>query len=286
MEYIMGRSSNDATDRTHEQIREHYEIEKDLAKQLMGASKSERRHLYASLYDELYKRVSHHPQLIRKTSPAETQRAIDRQLKFLSQFLTKDSIFVEVGAGDCALSFEVAKQVKWVYAIDVSEEVTRSEDSPPNFQLILSDGCSILNTSIKANVIYSNQLMEHLHPDDALEQLNNIYGALNAGGCYVCVTPNRLTGPHDISMYFDNVASGFHLKEYSISELTSLFLNVGFTRVDLYALIKGRQIKIPIRMIYIVEKVLDAMPTKIGKMMAKSSLFRGILNSRVVGIRQ
>ena len=63
--------------------------------------------------------------------------------------------------------------------------------------------------------------MEHLHPDDALEQLQNIYSALVPGGIYLCITPNRLSGPQDVSRDFDMVATGFHLKEYTISELSN-----------------------------------------------------------------
>jgi predicted SAM-dependent methyltransferase len=51
--------------------------------------------------------------------------------------------------------------------------------------------------------------MEHLHPDDAFEQLKQIYTALTPGGLYICTTPNRLTGPHDVSKYFDETAAGF-----------------------------------------------------------------------------
>ena len=42
-------------ERTAAQIRAHYEIEKELASRLRGASKAERRTLYASLYDELFR---------------------------------------------------------------------------------------------------------------------------------------------------------------------------------------------------------------------------------------
>ena len=69
------------------------------------------------------------------------------------------------------------------------------------------------------DLAFSDQLMEHLHPDDAVEQLRNIHRALKPGGVYVCVTPNRLYGPSDISAFFDDEARGFHLKEYSLDEI-------------------------------------------------------------------
>ena len=77
------------------------------------------------------------------------------------------------------------------------------------------------------DLVFSNQLMEHLHPDDAEAELQSIFTALKPAGYYVCITPNRLTGPHDISRDFEESATGLHLKEYSTSELDSLFRRTG-----------------------------------------------------------
>lgn len=52
--------------RTFEQLKEHYEIEKALADRLRSAGKEERKRLYLVVYDELFKRVPEHPQLIQK----------------------------------------------------------------------------------------------------------------------------------------------------------------------------------------------------------------------------
>lgn len=79
---------------------------------------------------------------------------------------------------------------------------------------------------------YSNQLMEHLHPDDAVEQLRNIHHVLRPGGVYICITPNKLCGPHDVSRGFDEKPTGFHLKEYDNRDLTRLFRQAGFRRVS------------------------------------------------------
>ena len=38
---------------------------------------------------------------------------------------------------------------------------------------------------------------------------------------FICLTPHRSTGPHDMSKYFGDVATGFHLKEYTNKELYS-----------------------------------------------------------------
>lgn len=271
--------------RTIEQLREHYEIETELADRLRNASKQERRHLYCSLYDELFRRVPLHPQLTRKSSPLEESRIVNSQIKFLKRFLSKDITFLEVGPGDCALSVEVAKFVKQVYAIDVSAEITESLTRPSNFHLILSDGSSVPVSPNSVDVAYSNQLMEHLHPDDASEQVENIFKALAPGGIYICVTPNRLSGPHDISKYFDRVATGFHLKEYTTIELSRIFENVGFSRLRVHIGAEGIYASFPTFPIVLSEKLLDKFAYSFQNTITHSLLFRLLLGIRLVGTK-
>jgi SAM-dependent methyltransferase len=271
--------------RTMEQRFEHYKVEKELADKLRLASREERRSLYSSVYDELYQRVPHHTQLTRKSSPEESQAEVALQIATLKPFLDKNSIYLEVGPGDCALPLEIAKFVKQVYAVDVSNEITKNLAFPQNFKLVLSDGSSIPVSRNTVNVAYSNQLMEHIHPDDAFEQLQNIYNALAPGGIYICITPSRLNGPHDISQYFDTVASGFHLKEYTISELSDLFKKVGFSRAMVNIEIVGKYINMPVFLSVLIEKLLSILPHKIRKFIASNLPARKLLGIRLIGVK-
>ena len=193
---------------------------------------------------------------------------------------------MEVGPGDCALSFEAARFARQVYAIDVCDEISKADSTPENFSLILSDGCSVPVPPNSVDVAYSNQLMEHLHPDDALAQLQAIFGALAPGGCYICITPNKLTGPHDISTYFDDVATGFHLREYTITELTALLKTVGFSKVRLYIGARGFYWRFPAGALTLCEHMLTALPAKVRRPVAHSLPFRMLfVGVRLVGIR-
>jgi SAM-dependent methyltransferase len=271
--------------RTPEQIREHYEIEKELASRLRNASKEERRSLYAAVYDELFRRVPSHPQLTQKASPEEKTRAIAAQMNFLRRFLRSGDVFLEVGPGDCALALEAARVAKQVYAVDVSDEITKAASFPENFKLFLSDGCAIPVEPDSVQVVYSNQLMEHLHPDDAFEQLENIRRALAPRGIYVCITPNRLTGPHDVSTYFDPVATGFHLKEYTVAEMKAAFKKAGFTKVKTYIGAKSLFLRFPVLPLVFCEKILEMLPFSLRKIIARSAPFRAMLNGRFVGVK-
>ena len=263
--------------RTVEKLREHYEIEKELARTLRNASKEERRLLYTALYDELYRRVPHHPQLTRKASETAQQETVSRQLKLLQRFLQPTSTFMEIGPGDCSLSLAVARLTRKVYALDVSAEITKRRDLPTNFQLILSDGCSVPVPRCSVHVAYSDQLMEHLHPDDAQEQLRNIYQALAPGGVYICITPNRLNGPHDVSQYFDDIATGFHLKEYTTSELISAFTQTGFSKFWVAVGVKGRFAFLPTLSVRWIESALARCPRLLRKTIASRFPLRSLL---------
>ena len=246
--------------RTPEQLRRHYEVERELADRLRGAPREERRTLYSAVYDELFRRVPDHPQLTWRSDPAERAEAVAVQLQVLGPFLSPESTLLEIGAGDCALSLAAARTVRHVYALDVSAEITRDLDTPDNFELILSDGTSVPVPAGSVDVAYSNQLMEHLHPDDAEEQLRNIYEALAPGGAYVCITPNRLLGPADISKYFDEVATGFHLKEYTNRELAALCREVGFRRVRALVWLKWFGVAVPAGVSGSVEMIAARVP--------------------------
>src|SRR5208282_2009763 len=223
-----------AIQRTPEDIRNHYLAEKELADQLRSSRPEKRASLYLTVYEELFRRVPSHPLLFRTVTPAHRQKAIGWQLQFLRRFISPSQNFLEVGAGDCALALEVAKMAAKVYAIDVSAKLTESITPPKNFELRVSDGSSIDVPDNTVDVAYSNQLMEHLHPDDALRHVQEVYRVLKPGGMYVCVTPNRLGGPYDISRQFDTVATGLHLKEYSVTEASRLFHSVGFRQARAY----------------------------------------------------
>lgn len=153
---------------TNEQIKEHYRIEKELSSRLRNSIREERQHLYTALYDELFKRVPHHPQLTQKSSFKVSAWVVAQRMQLISTFLRPNLTFLEVVPGDCSLSLEIAKHVKKVYAVDVSNEITKTLSSPPeNFELIISDGQSIPVPENSVNIIYSHQLMEHLHHQDA-----------------------------------------------------------------------------------------------------------------------
>jgi SAM-dependent methyltransferase len=239
-------------------LRHHYETERALADRLRAASPEERAAVYGEVYDELFRAVPDHPQL--SISPADRQQKVEEKLRLVGRFLSPDTALVELGPGDCAFSVAVSRRVRQVYAVDVSEVIVQAAEPVANVEVRLSDGVNIPVDTGAADVVYSDQLMEHLHPDDAAAQLREVRRVLHQGGRYVCVTPSRLSGPHDVSRAFDDVATGFHLREYDQRTLRSMLRGVGFSRVRFYVGGRGRYLPAPYPLLAAAEWVFSVLP--------------------------
>jgi len=221
--------------RAWQDLKHHYQVETALARRLRHSSRQERieQQLYTTLYDELFRQVPHHTQLSRH--PTEfTQHLIQQRVDLINHFSPSppgQGTLLDIGCGDGHLVNQAAPHFQRVYALDVSAEIAQHITLPRNAELVLSNGVNIPLPEHSVDIAFSHQLMEHLHPDDAIEQLQAIFKALKPGGCYICITPNRLCGPHDISKHFDDVATGFHLQEYTVSELYGHFKAANFTKI-------------------------------------------------------
>ena len=268
--------------RPKEQIRAHYEIEREIAEKLRGSTPEERQTLYTSAYDELFTRLPDHPQL---KPESKKQKDLAKHLLNLDGLINEDTVFVEIGPGDCALSFEVAKRAKKVVAVDVSTEITKHANAPANFKLILSDGFDIPLPPASVDVVYSDQLMEHLHPDDSLKQLRNIYQALKIGGVYFCITPNRLSGPHDVSRHFDDVATGLHLREYTVTELDKIFRESGFSKTRVFFRVSKTTVFLPVFPYRLIELLLGSLPHSLRKLLTHNKVASFLLGVKLIATK-
>jgi ubiquinone/menaquinone biosynthesis C-methylase UbiE len=272
--------------RTAEQIRRHYEIEKELADRLRNSPAEERRKLYPVVYRELFDRVPDHPMLNSNEDPESGRTRTQSELKLLSPFLKPDINFLEIGPGDCRLAFEICERVSQVHAVDVSGTLISHQSIPKNFKFVLSDGIHLDFHSESMDFVYSNQLMEHLHPDDALEQVAEVYRVLKPGGKYFCITPHRFMGPEDISKYFDKVATGFHLKEYTNTELYSIFKKIGFSPIRSYIGWRaGHYRKVPVFPSMLTELLFRPLPHFIRKKLAFAPVIRNLLYIKILATK-
>jgi len=241
-------------------------FETDVAHKLRTADRLERMRLYGAVYDEYAIRFP-------ESLPADNEsvvRIARFEKAFLSQFLTPSTVMAEIGPGRCHLAYAMAPLVRKIYGVDVASDTANKVGRPANFELVLTDGIRMPFDSDSIDLVCSNQLMEHLHPDDAAEQLQEIYRVLRPGGSYICVTPSRVNGPHDCSGHFDDlpcpiehglyIATGLHLKEYTTRELLDVFHGVGFKRIQTWIGARGHYLEVPPAVLTVSETLLRAIP--------------------------
>ena len=261
-------------------------VEKDLASRLRNSKNAfERSALYSSLYDEYCSQLPYHPQLTIKNNINEKLQRVNSQLAIISQLMDRNTVFLEIGAGDCSMSIEASTYCKEVIALEVSEKIVSNLNFPYNVRCVIFDGINIPLKENSLDLAYSNQLMEHLHPEDALDQLKKIRNVLKKGGSYICITPNKITGPHDISRFYTDSLVGFHLKEYSSSDLRVVFKSVGFSKVQAYTIVSGHIIRIPFFLILCLERVLLLFSKKIRKKLLNFKLLSIVFNAIIKAIK-
>ena len=259
-----------------------YEYERAAAQRLLNASREERRKLYGEIYDNLFRQFPTHPELTQRQSP---ERRLELQLRLdsIKPLLNSRTVFADIGAGDCEFAKIAASQVKTVYALEVSFEKSLQEQANnSNLVLLNFDGFEIPLPNDSIDVAYSHQVLEHLHPEDVIEHLREVYRILKPGGYYLCVTPHRFTGPSDVSRYFTREATALHLKEYTYEELYKKFHQVGFLKVWGYTPTRRIPIHfVPVVFNIVIERMIAPLPYALRKKMTMT-----ISRSRVIILSQ
>lgn len=138
------------------------------------------------------------------------------------------------------------------------------------------------------DVIYWNDVFEHLPTDESLDYLRRLHRLLAHGGTLVTVTPNWHARPSDVTADFLPVrseAQGFHLKEYTLREMTALLAEAGFRRVTTPLFVTRRRSFLCgrglIRLKQTLEPALEHLPFR-----AANLLVRGLALSTTIAWRE
>jgi SAM-dependent methyltransferase len=253
-------------DRTFEQLRKHYEVERPIAAKLKKADREERKRIFPMMYNELFTKVPDHPRNRARKSVDEIQASNRQKLQLVKERLNDSTVFVEFGPGDCRFAFEVCKHVKKVYAVDISDQRAEKLQVPENFELIIYDGYNLDIESDSVDVAFSDQLIEHLHPEDVEDHFQLVKRILGDDGLYILRTPHAFFGPHDISKYFSDEPEGLHLKEWTYSEIGKILKRLNFSSWDgfwrINRKLNKKLIRIPFYYFKITEEMLRGLPKK------------------------
>ena len=262
--------------RAVEQILNHYHVEKEIADGLKRADRAERRRIYAGMYDELFARVTDHPRLPGVRDPASLAEHNRKKLALIERFINPETVFVEFAPGDCTFAYLVCGRVRSVIGVDISDQSAKAQVVPDNFRLRVYDGFSLDLQDACADVVFSDQFIEHLHPEDVDLHFQLVHRLLKPGGSYIFRTPHTFHGPFDISAYFSNVAEGFHLKEWTYGELRRGLREAGFSSWRGGLKRRGRYHELPVGIFAGYEKAIGWLPHRARRVAARALLPRHI----------
>ncbi len=272
-------------DEAPERIAEHYLMEARMRRRILGAEPSERSGLYARAYEAIVGRTLSSPPEAQEAEALRRRRQVAGQIKALKPYLKASSRVLEIGPGDGQLSIALCDMAAAVTAVDVRDELAAQPDLPTNLELIVSDGAVPIVEPRAYDVAITDQLLEHLHPEDVEAVLEAVWAALRPGGLFVVLTPNRLLGPHDISRFYDHdEARGLHLHEFSFAELCSLLRTAGFARVGPVAGGGSHWIRSSTTLVKGMEATLGALPSSVRRGLVRAPAVRAALNS-MLGVR-
>ena len=262
--------------RTPEQILNHYLVEKEIADRLKAADRAGRSRIYSGMYDEFFARVPDHPRLLSVRDPSSLAAHNQKKLALVERFVGPETDFVEFAPGDCTFAYRVCGMARTVIGVDISDQSVKSTPPPANFRLLVYDGFSLDLPDASADIVFSDQFIEHLHPEDVDLHFRLVNRLLKRGGSYIFRTPHSFHGPFDISAYFSDVAEGFHLKEWTYRELRSRLRAAGFSAWRGGLKRKGRTHELPVALFAGYERMIGRLPHRARRIAARALLPRHI----------
>jgi hypothetical protein len=262
--------------RTPGQIVNHYLVEKEIADRLKRADREERKKIYAGMYNELFAKVPDHPRLTGVRDPASLAAHNRKKLALVEPFVNRATVFVEFAPGDCTFAYLVCERAHQVVGVDISSQAAKSGAIPDNFTLHIYDGYRLDLADDFADVAFSDQFIEHLHPDDVDHHFRLAKAVLKLGGSYILRTPHAFHGPFDISEYFSDIPQGFHLKEWTYMELGERLRALGFFAWHGGMRRRGRYRELPFGLFTGTEKMIGWLPHRARALAARAFLPRHI----------
>lgn len=145
--------------------------------------------------------------------------------------LKRNADVLEVGCGRGDVLTILASMGFNCTGVEPSEHMIKMCSQHPNCKVLYGTADSLDFPDESFDLVFSQQVIEHLHPEDVPRHFGEAFRVLRRGGKLAVETPNRRTGPQDISRGFARTAEGLHLKEWTIGELVHEFQKVGFIKI-------------------------------------------------------
>jgi len=217
---------------TEEMILRHWELERSLTTELLGSTPDNSWEVFERCYSRLYSELDWLNELVDKDMASAPSEEYRDWVRIIGP--SPKSIY-EIGSGKGGLVKYLASLGHQCKATEITRERGQKHiEGESCLSWGISDGVHLdkFESSGSYDVLVSNQVVEHLHPDDLGGHFIGALSILKRGGRYLFSTPHRSAGPSDVSRVFKcNTPRGMHLHEYTYSEIRDSLVNTGFRSI-------------------------------------------------------
>jgi SAM-dependent methyltransferase len=218
---------------TEDMVLHHWALERRLTTELLSSDPARRWSVFERCYSTLYAEL---PWLNELSGAVPTESAADEAADWSALIGPAPRRVYEIGSGKGRLAAALADRGYECTATEITRERGQKWTADrQSLRWTVSDGVHLdtFERPGSYDAVISNQVIEHLHPDDLAPHFAGVHAILNAGGRYVFATPHAFAGPADVSRVFDrDRPEGMHLKEYTYGELQDAVHGAGFTRLE------------------------------------------------------
>ena len=183
---------------------------------------------FQQAYDELHAEFLEHQSTDEDGIYADVnpRSAEDRVRAVILACVGSEKRVLEVGTGDGATSHALAVQGNSVLSMDVSRLALQrararwARESGLDLRFEFGDARALGSSDGELDFVVSENMVEHISPDDMHAHLDEVRRVLAPGGAYLLYTPSRL--------WSGRASAGFHLHVYTLRELCALMRQHGF----------------------------------------------------------
>jgi SAM-dependent methyltransferase len=218
---------------TEEMVLHHWALERRLTTELLSSDPASRWNVFERCYSTLYSEL---PWLNELSGAASTESAVNEAEDWSGLIGPPPRRVYEIGSGKGRLAAALADRGYECTATEITRERGQKWTADRHtLRWTVADGVHLDNFERREwyDAVISDQMIEHLHPDDLVPHFVGAYAILKARGRYVFATPHAFAGPSDVSRVFGrDRPEGMHLKEYTYRELQDAVSAAGFNRID------------------------------------------------------
>jgi len=156
----------------------------------------------------------------------------DRIVRLFQKELSGRSI-LDIGCGEGYFLASISRKLEHKRLVGIDVSIPPLARKLPNIEFVTKDIIDF-RFADKFDVVFSDNVLEHIAPVDVGKHLTSVNRTLHKGGTFILLMPNRLFGPSDVTRSIDFSysnrieAQGTHLNETTYSELIPILVKHGF----------------------------------------------------------